>query len=127
MDRLITEIPQEERKTKLMVCNICVDENACHLFFNSPFSIRCCDSLGVGWDHHYSSTCKHVSQAKANFSNLLLMEAFTAAAWRVGKQRLNGLIFHQTRPSIELKSRKLASFLISSEQCLPPLLAHHFK
>jgi hypothetical protein len=82
--------------------------------------------LELDGDHH-SSTCKHVSQAKANFSNLLLMEAFTTAAWQVGKQRLNGLIFHQTRPSIELKSRKLASFLISSEQCLPPLLAHHLK
>ena len=62
-----------------------------HLFFDSPLSMRCWNTLNIHWGTD-GDRFRWLSDAKNDWAGPMFMDMFVVAAWSIWKDR-NGFIF----------------------------------
>ena len=99
VDRLNTRSMLKRRNFHLdqgyncVMCNLSVEEDLNHLFFDYPFAQDCWQTLHIHWANSQNVHLR-IILGRINNSLLLFMEIFLVATWEIWKLR-NDRIFNQ--------------------------------
>lgn len=82
-----------------VLCQLHIEEDVKHIFFDCPFSKECWALLGIFWDTSLDCLLM-VIQARQAFGLRFFREVFILACWTIWEQR-NGEIFENVQHSLD--------------------------